>query len=40
MNGHAGAVYDVSWAPLNGRSYDLLASSGKDGVYQLSLFID
>lgn len=32
MQGHSGAVYDVSWAQLNGRSYDLLASCGKDGV--------
>lgn len=28
---HSGAVHDVSWAPLMGRSYHLIASAGKDG---------
>jgi len=32
---HQGPVYDISWALLNGRSYDLLASCGKDGVFFL-----
>ena len=29
----------MSWASLNGRSYDLLASSGKDGVTIILSFL-
>ena len=29
---HRNGVYDVSWAGINGRSFELLASGGKDGI--------
>lgn len=31
LQGHTGAVHDISWAPDTGRSYHLLASASSDG---------
>lgn len=31
--GHRKSVYDISWSALNGRSFHLLASCGKEGIF-------